>query len=83
MLFEFIDWDSPPVFSLLPDVPVVGFRNGKSFEDYLVIAALPKFDKTGRCEPCGKKTYLVCNSVKTAATFKTEVCGETFNIQSN
>ena len=27
---------------VFPDVPVVGFRNGKSLKDYLVRAALPK-----------------------------------------
>ena len=36
-----------------PDVPVVGLRNGKSLKDYLVTAALPKSNETGRCEPCG------------------------------
>ena len=40
---------------VFPDVPVVGFRNGKSLKDYLVRAKLPKLDESGRCEPCGKK----------------------------
>ena len=35
------------------DVPVVGFRNGKSLKDYLFRAALPKINETGRCEACG------------------------------
>ena len=35
---------------VFPDVPVVGFRNGKSLKDYLVRAALPKTNETGRCE---------------------------------
>ena len=48
-----------------PDVPVVEFRNGNSLKDYLVRAALPKANETGRCEPCGKKT---------------ETCGEIFKI---
>ena len=67
---------------VFPDVPVVGFRNGKSLKDYLVRAALPKPNETGRCEPCGKKTCLVCNSIRTTTTFTTEVCGEVFKIQS-
>ena len=67
---------------VLPDVPVVGFRNGKSLKDYLVRAALPKANETGRCEPCGKKTCLVCNSIKTTTTFTMEACGEIFKIQS-
>ena len=36
---------------VFPDVPVVGFRNGKSLKDNLVRAALPKTNETGRCEP--------------------------------
>ena len=67
---------------VFPDVSVVGFRNGKSLKDYLVRAALPKTNETGRCEPCGKKTCLVCNSVRTTTTFTTEACGEVFKIQS-
>ena len=67
---------------VLPDVPVVGFRNGKCLKDYLVRAALPKANETGRCEPCGKKTCLVCNSIKTTTTFTMEACGEIFKIQS-
>ena len=67
---------------VFPDVPVEGFRIGKSLKDYLVRAALPKTNETGRSEPCGKKTCLVCNSIRTTATFTTEDCGETFKIQS-
>ena len=67
---------------VFPDVPVVGFRNGKSLKDYLVRATLPKANETGRCEPCGKKTCLVCNSIRTTTTFTTEACREIFKIQS-
>ena len=64
------------------DVPVVGLRNGKSLKDYLVRAALPKANETGRCEPCGKKTCLVCDSIRTTTTFTTKPCGESFKIKS-
>ena len=67
---------------VFPDVPAVGFHNGKSLKDYLVRATLPKANETGRCEPCRKKTCLVCNSVRTTTTFTTEACGEIFKIQS-
>ena len=67
---------------VFPNVPVVGFRNCKSLKDYLVKAALPKTNETGRCEPCGKKTCLVCISIRTTTTFTTEACGKTFKIQS-
>ena len=54
---------------VFPDVPDVGFRNGKSLKDYLVIAALPKTNETRRCGPYGKKTCLVCNSMRITKTF--------------
>ena len=41
---------------VFPNVPVVGFRNGKSLKDYLVRAVLPRTNETGRCEPFGKKS---------------------------
>ena len=67
---------------VFPDVPVAGFGNGKSLKDYLVRAALPKINETRRCEPCGRKTCLVCNSIRTTTTVTTEACGEVFKIQS-
>ena len=63
-------------------MPVIGFRNGKSLKDFLIRATLPKLSDSGRCESCGKKTFLVCDSISTATTLKTEVCQETFKIQS-
>ena len=66
---------------VFPDVPVVGFRNGKSLKDCLVRAKLPKPEKSGRCEPCGKKTCLVCDSISTTSSFTIEACQETFKIQ--
>ena len=47
-----------------------------------MVRTLPKANETGRCEPCGKKTGLVCNSIRTTTTFTTEACGEIFKIQS-
>ena len=40
---------------VLPNVPVIGFRNGKSLKDFLVRATLPKLNGSDSCEPCGKK----------------------------
>ena len=67
---------------VFPNVPVIGFRNGKSLKDFLVRATLSKLNEGGRCEPCGKKTCVVCDSTSTATTFTTETCQETFKIQS-
>ena len=40
---------------VFPDVPIVGFRNGQSLQDYLVRAKLFKLEENGRCEHVGKK----------------------------
>ena len=66
---------------VFPDVPVVGFQNGKSPEDYLVRAKLPKLDESGRCESCRKKFCLVCDFIRTATTFTIEARQETFKVQ--
>ena len=42
---------------VFPDVSVVGFRNGKSLKNHLVRVNLFKLEESGRCAPCGKKTY--------------------------
>ena len=49
-------------------------REKTNFWAYLVRAALPTLIKPGRCEPCGKKTCLVYNSIRTTTTFTTEAC---------
>ena len=67
---------------IFPDVPVVGFCNVKSLKDCLVRAALLKTNESRRCEPCGKKTCLVCNSIRTTTTFTREAYREVFKIQS-
>ena len=58
------------------------FRNGKSLKDELVPAVLSRTNEAGRCEPCGKKVCLVCNSIRTNSTFTIEACGQNFKIQS-
>ena len=67
---------------VFPNLPVIGFQNGKSLKGFLVRAALPKLNGSDRCEPCEKKTCLVCDSISAATTFTTEACQETFKIQS-
>ena len=59
---------------VFPNVPLIEFRNGKSFKDFLVKATLSKLNESGRCEPCGKKTCLVFDFISTATTFTTEAC---------
>ena len=67
--------------SVFPNVPVVRFRNGKNLKDYLVRAKLAKLEESGRCELCGKKASLVCDSRSITTTFTTRACQETFEIQ--
>ena len=45
------------------EVPIVGFRNGKSYKDYLVRAALSKMGNAGGSKPCGKGTAKACGEV--------------------
>ena len=66
---------------VFPDVPVAGFRNGKSLKDYFVRPKLSKLEESGKCETCGKKNCLVCVSLSTTTTFTTEAWQETFEIQ--
>ena len=62
-------------------MPAIRFRNGKSFKNFLDRAALLKLNGSGRYEPRGKTTCLVCDSVSSATTFTTEACQKTFKIQ--
>ena len=43
---------------VFPDVPVVGFRNGKRLKGCLVRAKLSKLEESGRCESCWEKNLL-------------------------
>ena len=67
---------------VFPNVPVIGIRNGKSLKDFLIRATLLILNERRRCEPRGKKTCLVCDSISTTTTFTTETCQETFKNQS-
>ena len=67
---------------IFPEVPIVGFRNGKSLKGYLVKAVLPKMDNAGGSEPCRKNTCQVCDHIITTNTFTTNACGKVFKIQS-
>ena len=66
---------------VFPDVPFVVFRNGKRLIHYLVRKTLHKTNEIGIYEPCGKKTCLVCNSIRTTATFTMGAYGKIFKIE--
>ena len=67
--------------NVFPDVPVVGFQNGKRLKDYVVRAKLPKLDEIGRCEQYRKKICLVCDAINSTTTFTTEACQETLKFR--
>ena len=58
---------------VFPNVPVSGFRNGKSFKEFLVRARLPVLNASGRFEPYAKIFFffLAFYSISTAMTFTT------------
>ena len=61
---------------VFPNVPVIGFWNGKWLKDNLVRATLPKLMRLDDVNHVVKKTCLVCDSITTATTFTTEACQE-------
>ena len=65
---------------VFPNVPIVGFRNGKKFKDLLVRDSLPILNHILGNEPCGKRNCQVCqfivnidafSPITTDGTFKT------------
>ena len=67
---------------VFPEIPIVGFWNGKSLKDYLVRGEFPKTDNAGDSEWCGKGTCQVCDHIIITNTFTTKSYGELFKIQS-
>ena len=61
---------------VFPEVPIVGFGNGKSLKNYLVRTALPKMDNAGGSELCGKGTYQVCDYIITLTLLKQKHVGK-------
>ena len=66
---------------VFPNVPIVGFRNGKSLKDRLVRASLPILNQTLGSESCGKRNCQVCQSIVNTDTFSPITTGKTFKIK--
>ena len=64
------------------NIPVAGFRNGKSLKNHLVKAKLPNVEIAGRSESCWKGNCQVCDYICNTDTFTTKACRETFKIQN-
>ena len=73
---------APVAHKAVRNVPVIGFKNDRSFKDYFIRAVLPKVDVEGRSKPCeGKKhSCKVCKSVNDTSYFKRRDTNETFSI---
>jgi len=66
-----------------PNIPIVGFKRGKSLKDILVRARLPKVDKgEGKSSGCGGKRCGVCSYLKESNSF-TDRNGKKFTIKSD
>ena len=51
------------------DIPVVGFRDGKSLKSHLARAKLPNVEITGRSESCWKRNHQICDFISNTDTF--------------
>ena len=70
--------------TVFTNVPIIGFKNDRSFKDHLVRAVLPKVDAEDRSKPSGgggkKRPCEVGKSVNDTSHFKKRDTNETFNI---
>ena len=65
---------------VFPNVPIVGFRRGKSVKDHLVRVLLPVLNNTFGSEPCGKRNFQVCQFIVNTDNFSPVTADETFEI---
>ena len=68
---------------MFPNVPIVGFRNGKSLKDHLVRASLPILNQTLGSESYGKRNCQLCQFIVNTDTFSPITTGETFKINKD
>ena len=70
---------------VLPEVPIIGFKNNKNLKSHLVSAALPDINEVGRCEPCGGKRppCQLCINMKNTSTLKSKHSNEVYQIKEN
>ena len=69
------DKEHQKVFS---NVPIVGFRDGKSLKDHLERASLPILNLGSG--PCGKRNFQVCQLIVNTDTFRPITTDGTFKI---
>ena len=67
--------------AVFTNVPIIGFKNGRSLKDHLFRAMLAKVDTKGRSRPCAERhSYKVCKSVNDSSQFERRDNNETFDI---
>ena len=54
---------------MFPNVPIVGFHNGKNLKEHLVRVSLPILNNTLGSEPCGKRICQVSHFIVKTDTF--------------
>ena len=68
---------------VFPNIPVVGFKRGRSLQDILVRAKLrPDSQIIGQCKKCGKKRCKVCDVISETSEFSNKNQKEVFSIRS-
>ena len=68
---------------LFPEVPIVGFKNGKSLKNILVRAKVPQNKEVeGGCQGCGSKRCGVCQFINKTNTFE-DSSGILYSIKDN
>jgi len=68
---------------VFPQVPVIGFRNGKSLKNILVRAKVTSIKTEGSSTTCKGKRCNVCNYVKSVNSFSDKNNSNTYQIRSN
>ena len=64
------------------EIPIVGFRRGKSLKDILVRAKVPPLKvKQGCCGPCKKPRCQICNFIVETNTFTSTTTNKSYKIR--
>ena len=71
------DKDHQKVF---PNVPIVGFYNGKSLKDHVVRASVPILNYILGSEPCKKRNCYICQFIANTDNFSPTATDEIFKV---
>ena len=70
---------------VLPEVPIIGFKNNKNLKSRLVRAALPEINEIDICEPCGGKRppCQLCSNMRNTSIFKNKHSSKVYQTKKN